>query len=236
MAGWLAIINASDEDFNKLTGAIDHCDGSAEKMAATMQDNLAGQITILKSALQELMIQIGDALMPTIRNIVSHIQSFVEKLQQMDEGTRNTIIRIAAFAAAIGLVLLVVGKLTTGIGQGLQAFSSLGKGILTFINQAKQGVGAGGKLAAAISGISVPVLAVIAAIGLLVAAFVHLWNTNEKFRNKVIGIWVSVKAKFFAMAEKITSLINSLGFDFKDLGEAISAAWDWLCCAMHWNQ
>ena len=106
--------------------------------------------------------------MPTIRNIVSHIQSFVEKLQQMDEGTRNTIIRIAAFAAAIGPVLLVVGKRTTGIGQGLQAFSSLGKGILMFINQAKLGVGAGGKLAAAISGISVPELAIIAAVGLLV--------------------------------------------------------------------
>lgn len=119
MAGWLAVINASDEDFNKLTSAIDSCDGAAEDMAATMQDNLAGQVTILKSALQELMIQIGDALMPTIRNIVSHIQDFVVKLQQMDEGTRNTILRIAAFAAAIGPVLLVVGKLTTGVGKGL---------------------------------------------------------------------------------------------------------------------
>ena len=68
-----------------------------------MQNNQAGQIPILKSALQELMIQIGDALMPTIRNIVSHIQSFVEKLQQMDEGTRNTIIRIAALRQPSGL-------------------------------------------------------------------------------------------------------------------------------------
>ncbi|MBR3308927.1 MAG: phage tail tape measure protein, partial [Lachnospiraceae bacterium] len=67
MAGWLAIINSSDQDFEKLTGAIDNCDGSAQKMAETMQDNLSGQITILKSALQELMIQIGDSLMPTIR-------------------------------------------------------------------------------------------------------------------------------------------------------------------------
>ena len=76
MAGWLAVINASPEDFEKLTSAIDNCDGSAQSMAETMQNNLAGQITILKSALQELMIQIGDALMPTIRNIVAHIQAF----------------------------------------------------------------------------------------------------------------------------------------------------------------
>ena len=232
MAGWLAIINASDEDFDKLTSAIDNCDGAAEDMAATMQDNLAGQITILKSALEELMIQIGDALMPTIRNIVSKIQDFVVKLQQMDEGTRNTILRIAAFAAAIGPVLLVVGKLTTGVGKGLQAISSLGKGILTFVNQAKLGVGAGGKLATAIAGIGPVGWAIIAVVAALTAAFVHLWKNNEEFRNKVIGIWESVKAKFAEAADKITSLINSLGFSFSDLGEAISAAWDWLCNAL----
>ena len=232
MAGWLAIINASDEDFDKLTSAIDNCDGSAEQIAATMQDNLTGQITILKSALQELMIQIGGALMPTIRNIVSHIQAFVEKLQQMDEGTRNTIIKIAASAAAIGPVLVVVGKLTTGVGKGLQAISSLGKGILTFVNQAKLGVGAGGKLATAIAGIGPVGWAIIAVVAALTAAFVHLWKNNEEFREKVIGIWESVKAKFAEAAQKITDAINSLGFNFKDLGEAISAAWDWLCNAL----
>ena len=78
MAAWAAIVGASEEDFEKLTSAIDGCDGAAEEMAATMQDNLNGQITILKSALQELAIQIGDALMPTIRNIVSVIQGWVE--------------------------------------------------------------------------------------------------------------------------------------------------------------
>ena len=70
MAGWLAIINASDKDFDKLTGAIDNCDGTALEMAETMQDNLMGQITILKSQLQELAISFGDALMPMIRNAV----------------------------------------------------------------------------------------------------------------------------------------------------------------------
>ena len=232
MAGWLAIINASDEDFDKLTGAIDNCDGSAEQMALTMQDNLSGQITILKSALQELAIQIGDALMPTIRKIVAKIQEFVEKLQGMDEGTRNTILKIAAFAAAIGPALVVVGKLTTAVGKGMQAVSSLGKGILTFVNQAKLGVGAGGKLAGAIASIGPYGWAIIAVVALLTAAFVHLWKNNEEFRAKVTAIWESVKAKFAEAAQKITDAINSLGFDFKDLGEAIKAAWDWLCNAL----
>ena len=126
MSGLLAIVNASEADYEKLTQAVADSSnefeyagqtyqGTAKYMAAIMQQNLTGQITILKSALQELAIQIGDALMPTISNIVAKIQAFVEKLQGMDEGTRNTIIKIAAFAAAIGPALLVLGKLTTGV-------------------------------------------------------------------------------------------------------------------------
>lgn len=70
-------MNAAPADIAKLSGAIDNCDGSAEKMAATMQDNLAGQLTILKSQLQELAISFGEILMPAIRNIVSKIQGFI---------------------------------------------------------------------------------------------------------------------------------------------------------------
>ena len=229
MAGWLAIINASPEDFDKLTTAIDNCDGEAERMAATMQDNLNGQITILKSALEELAIQIGDALMPTIRDIVSKIQDFVLKLQQMDEGTRNTIIKIAAFAAAIGPVILVVGKLTTGIGKGLQAVSSLGKGILTLINQTQMGVGPIAKLTTAIGGISAPVVAVVAAIGVLVAAFIHLWNTNEEFREKVTAIWERVKSAFQGLADKISSLLGGIEINFSTITEALGKVWDAFC-------
>lgn len=133
------------------------------------------------------MIQIGDALIPTLWNIVSKSQAFVVMCQGMDEGTGNIIIRIAAFVAAIGPVHLLVEKLTTGTGRGLHAISSLAKGILTFTNQAKLSVGAGGKLATAIAGI-VPV-----AWGLLLwwrifAAVVSLWKNNEEFRNKIPAI------------------------------------------------
>ena len=229
MSGFLAIMNASEADVNKLSAAIDNCDGSAEQMAATMQDNLSGQITILKSALQELAIQIGDALMPTVRNIVSKIQEFVEKLQQMDEGTRNTILKLAAFAAAIGPVLLVVGKLTSGVGAAMQSISKLGKGVLTLINQTKLGVGPIAKLTTAIGGISAPVVAVVAVIAVLVAAFVHLWNTNEEFRNNVIAIWDGIKAKFEAFGQAITDRLNALGFDFESFTEVLKAVWDGFC-------
>ena len=232
MSGFLAIMNASEADLNKLSSAIDNCDGSAEQMAATMQDNLNGQITILKSALQELAIQIGDALMPTVRNIVAKVQEFVEKLQQMDEGTRNTIIKIAAFAAAIGPVLLVVGKLTSGVGGAMKSIASMGKSVLTFVNQAKLGVGAGGKLASAIAGIGPVGWAIIAVVAALTAAFVSLWKNNEEFRNNMIAIWDGIKAKFEAFGQAITDRLNALGFDFENITEVLKAVWDGFCAVL----
>ena len=232
MSGFLAIMNASEADLNKLSGAIDNCDGSAAQMAATMQDNLNGQITILKSALQELAIQIGDALMPTVRSIVAKVQEFVEKLQQMDEGTRNTILRIAAFAAAIGPVLLVVGKLTSGVGEAMQSIASMGRSVLTFVNQAKLGVGAGGQLASAIAAIGPVGWAIIAVVAALIAAFVNLWKNNEEFRNNIIAIWDGIKAKFEAFGQAITDRLNALGFDFENITEVMKAVWDGFCAVL----
>ena len=117
MSGMLAIINGSPADFEKLSNAIDTCsdtvdgyNGTTEKMAAVMQDNLAGQVTILKSQLEELAISFSDILMPTIRSIVSRIQELVDKLNQLDPQTKETIAKIALVAAALGPMLVVLGK------------------------------------------------------------------------------------------------------------------------------
>ncbi len=77
MSGFLALMNAGEADINKLSSAIDNCDGSAASMAETMNDNLAGQLQILKSQLEELAISFGELLMPAIRTIVGWIQKFV---------------------------------------------------------------------------------------------------------------------------------------------------------------
>ena len=229
MSGWLSIINASDKDFDGFTDAIYNCDGAAETMADTMNDNLAGQLTILKSALQELAIQISDALTPTIKKIVEKIQDFVIKLQQMDEGTRDTILKIAAFAAAIGPVLIVVGKLVSVIGGAISTYAKFGAKITEIINLTKAGQGPIAGLVSAIGGISAPVLAVIAVIGILVAAFVTLWKTNEDFREKIKGVWDGIKKHLDNAFGKITEAVNKLGFNFKDITEVMKAAWVGFC-------
>ena len=93
MSGFLALMNAAPADIAKLSGAIDNCDGASAKMADTMQDNLAGQLTILKSQLQELAIAFGEILMPAIRNIVSHVQAFWTIVNNLDTKRRKELRR-----------------------------------------------------------------------------------------------------------------------------------------------
>lgn len=70
MSGLLAIVNASEEDFNKLTTAIDGSEGTCKNMANTMQKNLSGQFTILKSQIEGINIQIFEKMEPALLQVV----------------------------------------------------------------------------------------------------------------------------------------------------------------------
>ena len=85
-------------------------------MADTQMDNLSGQITILKSALEGLAISFGEILMPKIRAAAKKIQEFVDKLNGMNDEQKETVLKIAAVVAAIGPMLILFGKVTSTVG------------------------------------------------------------------------------------------------------------------------
>lgn len=225
MSGMLAIINASDSDYQSLTDSIYNADGAAQQMSDTMLNNLSGQLTLLKSALEGLAIQFGEILMPYIKQFVGWLQNLVQKLQEMTPEQKEQIVKWAAFAAAIGPVLVVVGKLITGIGGVISAFGK----IPAVISSTKAAFTA---VSAAIGGISAPVVAVVAVIGVLVAAFVNLWKTNEEFRNNITAIWDGIKAKFEAFGQGIVDRLNALGFDFENFTQVVKAIWDGFCAVL----
>ena len=229
MSGFLALMNAGEGDIEKLSSAIDNCDGSAEKMAMTMQDNLAGQLTILKSQLQELAISFVDILMPAIRSIVSKLQGFVDKLNGMDEGTKRTIVTIALLVASIGPLLIIIGTTISKIGVAMQGFVKLANGVSKLKVAIQGGTGVLGKLGAALGGVSAPVLAVVAVIAVLVAAFVHLWRTNEGFRDAIIGTWNRIKDTISGFCQGIVDRLNALGFQFTDIVDVLKTVWDGFC-------
>ena len=222
MSGMLAIINASDSDYAKLTDAIYDADGAAQQMADTMLDNLSGQLTLLKSALEGLAIQFGEILMPYIKQFVTWLQNLTQKLQELTPEQKEQIVKWAAIPAATGPVLMVLGKLTTSVGSIITTFGKI-PGALVKAKSAFTAV------SAAIGGISAPVVAVVAVIGVLIAAFANLWKTNEEFRNKMTAIWDGIKSKFESFAQGIVDRLNALGFDFENFGEVVKAIWDGFC-------
>ena len=229
MSGMLAIINASDSDYAKLTDAIYDADGAAQQMADTMLDNLSGQLTLLKSALEGLAIQFGEILLPYIKRFVAWIQNLIQKLQKLTPEQKEQIVKWAAIAAAIGPVIAILGKIVSISGSVFTAFGKLSGGFKAVTAGGKAGAGMLAKFGGMLAGITAPIAAVIAAIAVLTGAFVSLWKNNEEFRNKVTEIWNQVKNTFNSFAQGIVDRLNALGFDFESITEVLKAVWEGFC-------
>lgn len=226
MSGLLAIVNASDEDFNKLTNAIDGSEGAAKKMADTMQDNLAGRIIELKSAMEGVSITIGEILIPYVEKVVAKIKQLVDWFAGLSEEQQKNIVRWVAIIAAVGPVILAIGKLIVGVGSLIKAFGE----IRTAITAIKAGFGImKGSITTLLSGITAPMIAIAAIVAVLVAAFVNLWNTNEEFRNAMLEIWGNVKETISNFVSEVSSRFSELGITFESVVSVISSIWNGFC-------
>lgn len=139
ISAWLAMMNAAPADIEKLSSAIANCDGTAEHMAETMQGNLKGQLTILKSQTEELAISVGTQLMPAAQSLVGTAQGIVDKFNRLDSGAKRMIVDAGLVTAAIGPTAIVLGKVNTGVSTlvtavsgARAAFTAAGGGIMGF--------------------------------------------------------------------------------------------------------
>lgn len=243
MSGLLAIVNASDEDFQKLTDEINNANGAAEDMASVMMDNTAGAVEQLKGALESAGILIGEKLTPYIRKLAEWITGLVEKFNSLSEGEQEQIVKLGLILAAIGPVLLIMSKVISVVLMFAKAFGLIKDVVypaFLAITQLKAGMTAAELamegfskeslgIASVLSGITAPIAAVIAIIAFLVGAFVTLWKTNEEFRDNMVGIWNSIKESINNFFDGVVERINALGFDFENITEVIKTVWFALC-------
>lgn len=234
-----SLVNTSDE-FEVL--------GYSTGMAETQMDNLEGDWVKLSSALGTTQIEITDLVNGALRDLVQKITELVTWFNDLDDEQQSNILKWLAVAAAIGPALLIFGKVVSTIGHLFTAFNNLRKALTlvgtgfkmltglspllgTFRNMFTvlgpvQGILQSIKIA--FMSLFSPVTLIVGVIALLVASFVHLMKTNEEFRDKVIGIWDGIKAKFEEAGQKILDAINEMGFNFDSLTEALKAAFDWI--------
>lgn len=127
MSGLLAIVNAGDEDFNKLTQEINNADGAAEEMASVMMDNLSGALEQASGAMETLAIKIGTVMTPAITKIVKAFTGFVEKITGASDGVIKFSVALGAILASIGPLLLIFGQLSKSVVQIMTAYEKLSK-------------------------------------------------------------------------------------------------------------
>lgn len=208
----LASVNAllanTGSTWDDLQQSIIDSGGAAQQMADTQLDNLQGQLTILKSALEGLAISFGELLMPAIKQIVGWVQTFVDWLNGMDEGTKKVIVTVALLAAALGPVLIVVGKVIAAVGTIMTVVPKIA-GVINTVKTAFAALNT--------TMLANPIVLVIAAITALVAAFIYLWNNCEEFREFWINLWEQIKEAAVAVWEGLKAF-------FTAAWEAISAA------------
>ena len=187
MSGLLAIVNSSQADFDNLTEAINNSSGAAQNVADVMMDNLGGQLTILKSTLEGIAISFGNILLPAVKKVVGSLQNFLNWLNGLTDGQKQLVVTIATVVAAIGPVLLIIGKLIAAVTN-----------IIKVVNLLKPAFAALNAVMAAN-----PIAIVVLAIAGLVTALVTLYNKNEEFRNFVNTAWAQIK-------EVISGVVNAL--------------------------
>ncbi|MCM1497138.1 MAG: phage tail tape measure protein [Clostridium sp.] len=207
-----ALLANTGDTWDSLQQSIIDSGGAAQQMADTQLDNLQGQLTILKSALEGLAISFGELLMPAIKTIVGWVQQFVDWLNGMDEGTKKVITTVALLAAALGPVLIVIGKVVSAVGTIMTIVPKVA-GVINTVKTAFAALNT--------TMLANPIGIIIAAIAALVAAFIYLWNTNEDFRQFWIDLWENVKEVAVAVWEAIKNFFTAAWEAIKSTAETV---------------
>lgn len=203
MAGMLAIINTSTSDYNALADSIKNSGGAANDAAQTQLNNLNGQLTLLKSALEGAAITIGDKLLPYIKNAVGWVQKATDWFNGLSDAQVSMIMKFAGIAAAIGPTLLIFGKLVSTVGK---VYSTFGK-VTAAIYKAGGVIG----LITSPAGIVIAVLAGVAA-----AAFLIIKNWDKikpvvmKVKDAFIGVMPTIKQAVKSVIAAITPVIKTV--------------------------
>ncbi|RKI39977.1 phage tail tape measure protein [bacterium D16-51] len=210
-AGMLAIVNASEQDYNKLTEAVYNCDGAAKRMAETKLDNLNGSITLAKSAFDALQVELGELLLPTLTEGVKKFTDIITVVTTFVRENPGAVKAIAKIVA--GLVGLKAGGLIAKLGflevkGGIlsiqKAFTMIkGLGITKYLSS--MGGGFGGILTKIL-----PLVGVIAAVG---GAIYYVSTHLEQVRGFIQKTFGN---EGLAVFNKLWSVITQVGTAIKD--------------------
>ena len=209
--------------------------GAATDATNQMYGGMEAKLSQLKNKFENSFAGLGqrilESLLPHLEKMADGLQKAIDWFDSLDDGTKDTIVTIGLLVAAIGPLLLIMGKLAGSISSIINLFTN--ETVAMGLNAVKKGVvatatkslklaqaGLNGVMALgkiAISGVSTalsflaanPIVLVIAAVAALVAGLIYLWNTNEDFKNAIISGWTYIQNLFTSIDEFITGIFQT---------------------------
>lgn len=194
------LLTRGSESLGELTNSLYDSSGAAEDMSEVMLDNLAGSMTLLKSAIDEVMIGFSDVLAPVIRDVAEGLQAFAQWFSNLSPETKKVIVVILALVAVFGPLLFIIGAFLAMIPAMATGF---------------------GIISAAAAPILLPILAIVAAIAAVIAIGVALYKNWDKIKEFAGNLWESVKSGWTDLVEGIKNLFTAIGEFFVEKWDSI---------------
>ncbi|UXS22614.1 phage tail tape measure protein [Staphylococcus delphini] len=220
MSGILPIINASDEDYQKLTKSIDNSAGASKRMSGEMEGGIGGSIRKMKSAIESMAISIGDVLAPHIRKAADFLAMLADKFTNMPGWVKTGVVGLGIFAAALGPLILTTGAFTAALGSIMTTIGPVMTGItkagglMNFLGTKAPFAAKGLTLVGgAFKFMLGPVGLAIAAVVAIGTAFVVAYKKSETFRNivhAVIDPVIDGFKKLWDVAKEVFNTLKSL--------------------------
>lgn len=213
-------IQAGRFSYEDFLSVIENSAGTVENTFAGTQDPI-DEFTVAMNNSKMALAEVGDALSsalaPILESVSGKLKEFTQWFSGLSEGQKQVIVRIALIVAAMGPLLLIIGKVSSAI-------SSI-TGLLSKAKTANAVMSTVGKIKGVLSGLwsfllANPIVAVIAAI---IGAVVMLYTKCEWFRDAINAVWESVKTAFTAAWDGIATFFT----------ETLPNAWD---AAVAWIQ
>lgn len=234
------MLNAGADEMVGFRDELYGCAGAAEETAATMTDNLGGDLAAMNSAFEELSLKIYDGLQEPLRSAVNFITGTVVPgiegfMAWLTTGTQE----FDEFGNVVGETASPLSQLASTVQSMVPVLAAAGGALLAYEGYSLAVTVAENARAAATTLVDNatkllngtmslnPIGIVITLIGALVAAFLYLWNTSEEFRNFWIGVWDAVKAAVQPLADWVmANVITPLVSKFQEFQTLFAGLWD----------
>lgn len=214
MSGLLAIVNSADSDFNELSTAIYNSNGACKKMYDTANNNLSGQLTILKSTVEGIGISFGERLLPYIKQGTEFIQKLADKFNSLTKAQQDTIIKVGLIAAAVGPAIFLFGRTVMVVGKLVKTVGMVGKAFKT----AKT----------VMDLVTAPANAVVLGLAAVVVAGVLIYKNWDKIKAAAGRLWNFIKNIFQRIGisgDSLKKKLAPIGQKFSAIGEHIQGFW-----------